>query len=268
MSQIQQTKEDLQKQLDSQLELLGVLANLYDQGQTVVAKSIASSIRVLLHKTQQSHSLLYQLNLEDTDFFDSCLVDGIPEDYEKLKRLGSYAGLFGIGISSEETTYVPYLDDIPGSKPKYAKYEDYWNRVVFHDKNNGTFTRKEIVLAVANKDGGSHVDPFLDKKYVDLAKNNSLGWVGSANNQQHKPPEGAELAAMRQIAHEVLRTFVKNYPKKKMSYGDKKPFAVMAGTGPVIGIKKKDPKDLLPKVGRNDKCPCGSGIKYKKCHGK
>ena len=23
-----------------------------------------------------------------------------------------------------------------------------------------------------------------------------------------------------------------------------------------------------PKVGRNDPCPCGSGQKYKKCHGK
>jgi preprotein translocase subunit SecA len=27
-------------------------------------------------------------------------------------------------------------------------------------------------------------------------------------------------------------------------------------------------KDNLPKVGRNDLCPCGSGQKYKKCHGK
>jgi len=24
----------------------------------------------------------------------------------------------------------------------------------------------------------------------------------------------------------------------------------------------------LPKVGRNDPCPCGSGKKYKHCHGK
>jgi hypothetical protein len=28
------------------------------------------------------------------------------------------------------------------------------------------------------------------------------------------------------------------------------------------------PSILFPKVGRNDKCPCGSGKKYKKCHGK
>lgn len=23
-----------------------------------------------------------------------------------------------------------------------------------------------------------------------------------------------------------------------------------------------------PKIGRNDPCPCGSGVKYKKCHGR
>jgi preprotein translocase subunit SecA len=33
--------------------------------------------------------------------------------------------------------------------------------------------------------------------------------------------------------------------------------------------KKAQPiKRELPKVGRNDPCPCGSGLKYKKCHGK
>ena len=26
-------------------------------------------------------------------------------------------------------------------------------------------------------------------------------------------------------------------------------------------------KNELPKIGRNDPCPCGSGKKYKQCHG-
>lgn len=38
-------------------------------------------------------------------------------------------------------------------------------------------------------------------------------------------------------------------------------------------VKQKDPaatsvKEPLPKVGRNSPCPCGSGLKYKKCCGK
>jgi len=31
---------------------------------------------------------------------------------------------------------------------------------------------------------------------------------------------------------------------------------------------KQEPVKVGPKVGRNDPCPCGSGKKYKHCHGK
>ncbi len=41
-----------------------------------------------------------------------------------------------------------------------------------------------------------------------------------------------------------------------------KPVATANPTGPV------GPRKAAPKVGRNDPCPCGSGKKYKNCHGK
>jgi len=31
---------------------------------------------------------------------------------------------------------------------------------------------------------------------------------------------------------------------------------------------KREPVKVGPKIGRNDPCPCGSGKKYKHCHGK
>ena len=31
---------------------------------------------------------------------------------------------------------------------------------------------------------------------------------------------------------------------------------------------KQEPVRVEPKIGRNDACPCGSGKKYKQCHGK
>jgi preprotein translocase subunit SecA len=31
---------------------------------------------------------------------------------------------------------------------------------------------------------------------------------------------------------------------------------------------KQKPIRVVPKVGRNDPCPCGSGLKYKYCHGR
>jgi preprotein translocase subunit SecA len=32
--------------------------------------------------------------------------------------------------------------------------------------------------------------------------------------------------------------------------------------------KKQEPMRATQKVGRNEPCPCGSGKKYKQCHGK
>ena len=40
-----------------------------------------------------------------------------------------------------------------------------------------------------------------------------------------------------------------------------------------LSTNSGEPKSRMPvradkKVGRNDPCPCGSGLKYKNCHGK
>jgi preprotein translocase subunit SecA len=40
-----------------------------------------------------------------------------------------------------------------------------------------------------------------------------------------------------------------------------------AGDRPRERVKPSTMKREAPKVGRNDPCPCGSGKKYKKCHG-
>ncbi|HBB68097.1 MAG TPA: hypothetical protein DCZ93_12565 [Elusimicrobia bacterium] len=50
------------------------------------------------------------------------------------------------------------------------------------------------------------------------------------------------------------------------------PAGAAAGSGAAQGgnlMTKKKPQEKYAnlKVGRNDPCPCGSGKKYKKCHG-
>jgi preprotein translocase subunit SecA len=39
----------------------------------------------------------------------------------------------------------------------------------------------------------------------------------------------------------------------------------MLGAGAVAGAAAAG---NVPRVGRNDPCPCGSGLRYKECHGK
>jgi preprotein translocase subunit SecA len=35
-----------------------------------------------------------------------------------------------------------------------------------------------------------------------------------------------------------------------------------------VAVAQKPVTRRQPKIGRNDPCPCGSGKKYKQCHGK
>jgi len=51
--------------------------------------------------------------------------------------------------------------------------------------------------------------------------------------------------------------------KEKAAQTNREAMAASQGEGPVQPIKREQPK-----VGRNDPCPCGSGKKHKKCHGK
>ena len=44
--------------------------------------------------------------------------------------------------------------------------------------------------------------------------------------------------------------------------------AAVAAGGDYAAAAGADPRVALPKVGRNDPCPCGSGKKFKQCHGK
>jgi preprotein translocase subunit SecA len=51
--------------------------------------------------------------------------------------------------------------------------------------------------------------------------------------------------------------------KQQAAKTEREAAAASKDDGPVQPIKREEPK-----VKRNDPCPCGSGKKYKKCHGK
>lgn len=267
MNKVLQTEKDLKKQLENQLLLLGVLADSYDKGNFIVAKSIATAIRVLVHDTNKSHSLLDQLGLKNKYFFDSCSNLDIEKSLKNKKigntiRVGSFCGLVGVAGNK----FIPYLDDVINCFG-FVKFDEYWNRIVFIDSHKKIFTRKDIVLFVSNQDGGAHVDPKIDNDYKKLTKENSLGWKFSQDGKIWKNSQEPELATIRQIGHEILKSLLSDYPYKKIIlHGEK---FLIGGMGfSLVPSKNKKVDNNMPIVGRNKRCPCGSGVKYKKCHGK
>lgn len=270
MSKVQQTQKELENHLSEQLRFLETSADLFDQGYDSEAKRMAVHLRTLLHdtynrdSTPKSQSLLMLLGVKDsTQFWDTSSAED---------DIGPYTGLVLKSVGPKGGRYVPPLDDFPPDHvSKAVAFDDYWQKDIFVDNKGNNFSRKTLVLAIANKDGGAHVDPELDADYAELTKNNSLGWI-YGNDLESGPLENASFAAVRQITHEVLKTLIPNYPEKKLL--NTQDSIVLGGihlakgftAGKMVNVPVK--LDTVPKVGRNEKCPCDSGVKYKKCHGK
>jgi hypothetical protein len=203
---ILQSKEELENHLFEQLQFLETSTIAYDKDHTWEAKRIAGTLRLLLHDSSNSHSLLSQLNKKTSLFFDSSLP--IVKDSPL-----SYLGLIAINYGPSGAQPKPILDENFGDNNKFVEFENWWNGIVFIDNKRNTITRKELVLTMADQDGGVHVDPKLGFKYAELSRNNSLGWVFYKENNKVSIKD-FERAAIRQIAHEVFKTLNPDYKLK------------------------------------------------------
>jgi len=84
------------------------------------------------------------------------------------------------------------------------------------------------------------------------------GYEGGEEEEQ-----SAETQQQRAIAQTSIEDFTRNIQRKKEK--ELAELQMVGGDGSSNGSNKQVIKG--DKVGRNDPCPCGSGKKYKKCHG-
>lgn len=196
------TKPELTKLLREQLSFLELSAGAFDRGALGEAKRLALVIRVLVHDTAQSTSVLRQLALKDVlQFVDTAhpIKPGnlLPTEGLLMMRLGSV----GSGY------VAPLADGPPARYGKVKPFEQWWSAPVSKLRDGSTVSRKEYVLAAANREGGGHVDPALDPLFERFERQNPFGWVLHEGSGAPRPfSENAPLVAIRQIAFEVDQT--------------------------------------------------------------
>ncbi|HEY3486719.1 MAG TPA: hypothetical protein VGL10_01520 [Gammaproteobacteria bacterium] len=201
------SKTELLQHLKEQFGFLARSCTAYDAQYRDEGKRIAVVLRTLLHDTNKSKSLLGLLGLKQSIAFLDTALPLNP------KNLLSHAGLTMMRVTEKAAEYVPCLDENPTGRPRRKIFfPEWWNAVVIVDQNKNKFNRRELILAVANKDGGAHVDPTLDAAYAALTRNNSMGWIFQKGEIQ-EPLLPIELASIRQIGHEVISTLKHKMPK-------------------------------------------------------
>ncbi len=211
MTKYVQTRDELLGHLKDQIAFMKQSASSYDKGFEDEAKRLAVVIRVLVHDTSNSTSLLTLLNKKNMKFYDSAL----PYD---PKNLLPYNGLIMMRLSTNQG--ASYVAPLGGGAPVRSRvrkitFNAWWKGTfVIKDKYGKTFTRKDLILNTSNTDGGAHVDPELDVAYANLSRFNSLGWKVFRNDIEDDFRNSPVLPSVRQIAHEVLKTLNDEFPEQ------------------------------------------------------
>lgn len=258
----ERTPQELEKKLDEQLRFLELSAESYDGGFVGEAKRLATTIRILVHDTKNSHSLLAQLNKKNRQFLNTAF-DKTPNNIE------SYGGLIAVatakGDEKPKHKYAALLDEIPPPfRNKWVNFETWWAEPIFINQKKEEISRSKLILTACDQDGGAHIDPKIDAIYDSLISGSFMGWESHSSNG-NLLISGAESAAIRQIAHEILKTLKPGYSKEPEM---KNVAVIIANPSKVIGPFVSQHPYEKNKVGRNEPCPCGSGKKYKKCCGR
>lgn len=192
-------KEDLLVHLNDCLKKLMIFNKIYDSGEHAIAKDIAVKLRIIFHNTNKSKSLLEQLMLEHISFVDT-------SDKYDPRNLMTHHGLLMLLMGKDTGQLYPQLSL---STIKHTNFNNWWNLdIVLSDQKKNTFTRRKIILELANTDGGAHVDPEINESYFDISRSNSIGWkIHEKNSTQDKPINDPIPPSIRQISYETLMTF-------------------------------------------------------------
>lgn len=194
--------QSFRDQLTRQLGFLRRSCDAYDANKIDDAIRIAVAIRVLIHDTKKSISLLNHLGATTINLL-STAEDPSPQSFFYI-GLGSQ--IVKVTLDTTSAAYVPLFDD--GPIQRLVPVSKWWNQVVYVLNPKTRLTRKDIVLAATNQDGGAHVDSKLDPNYEALAKE---GAVGTLMNQRKEmiaasPFTDAHFVAIRQMGYELLHS--------------------------------------------------------------
>ncbi len=220
-----QTPAELEEHLREQVRFIRSSAASYDAGDEAEAKRLAAAVRTLVWDSGGTRSVLTQLDLKRRMWFLDTSLD------PPVHRPGTIAinvmdlGLAGVQLSADGVKYVPALDrgtpDRPGRR---QGFHWWWNAPILKDREGNQFDRKTLVLALAHKDGGVHVDPKIGAAYAALSRSNSLGLFRGADHvatgpfgsdgrpvpgtpdPRDEPMSSPAPANVRQIAFELNRS--------------------------------------------------------------
>ena len=206
------------------------------------AKAVADTVRPVMERIYEDR----KDQLDSNIYFpltDGHLGYNVPVNLQKCKdtdggeifKVFSKVVMF-TSIDDAWREHLREMDDLRQSVQN-ATYEQKDPLLIYKFESFGLFSK---MLVKVNRD----VLAILDKAYIPV---------------REQDPEAAERQRQQQMQQQRAKVDVNKLQASRMQA------AAQAGQGEK---QKPMPVHAEKKIGRNDPCPCGSGKKYKNCHGK
>jgi hypothetical protein len=200
-------KKFLGEKLEEQRHLLGKSIREFASGDLAEAVRLAVAMRVLVHETGSCKPLLGQLT---PNYLQLEILDRKPKKEENLPPGTQSAVVMSVPISvqiSDKGVFLNSKLDVEHYAPSILGR--WWSRPCLILPGLGGLSRKEIVVGLADKEGGAHVDVNLSPRYRRLieSKQFQIGWSKEGVN-----PLNLSRYMTAQAAIELLECLNKNFP--------------------------------------------------------
>jgi len=185
VASVERTLEELEFSLIEQLRLLRKACGNDDDWDFTEVHNVVIRLRVLLHETPKSHSLLSQVKLREGIFLHSI---GPGNTLVMPSTSGPWPRFL--------MPYRPWLES------DCITFDDWWENTHINVSKYSA-SRKEMVAMLANQEGGAHVDPKIKVGLAELRRKGT-GWSVFKGGGSSKPMQGFETATVRAIGFELL----------------------------------------------------------------
>ena len=131
-----------------------------------------------------------------------------------------------------------------------------------HGKPGMRELERVILLRVVDEFWMDHIDAMQE-----LRQGIGLRAYGQANPVDEYKREGSEMfdAMISAIKEETVRRLLTARVRSNEAIKRERVAKITGTSAGTDGTVKKQPVKKTIKIGRNDPCPCGSGLKWKKC---
>jgi len=204
----EEKKKFLREKLEEQRHLLGKSIKEFTSGDLSEAVRIATIMRVLVHETGRCKPLLKEIT---PSYLELRILDHPPAKPPQPPSAGTQGTVImsvpiGVKISADGVFLNPELAVDQLAPSILGKW---WGRVSLILPGLGGFSRKEIVLGLADKEGGAHVDLDMTERYKKLleCKSFQIGW-----NQDGVTPLNLSRFMTGQAGLELLNCLDRNFP--------------------------------------------------------